>query len=139
MLMTVASYSFPYEAQIARARLEVDGIQAYVADEHTITMQWLYSDALGGVKVQVKPQDLSRARMILAEDLSADTMIVADDEAPIQTIRCDACGSVELEPYSVGVRSAFLMFLFMQFPLWPFRHSMRCRDCGEVGRYTEPS
>lgn len=138
MLMTVASYSFPYQAQIARARLEVDGIQAYVADEHTITMQWLYSDALGGVKVQVREQDLSRARSILAEDLSVDAMIVAADDKPLRTtICCEACGGSQLEPCSIGVRGAWSMFLLLQFPLWPFRRTLRCRDCGEIGRYSQ--
>ena len=47
MLKTIATYSFPYEAQIARARLDSEGIPAFVADEQTINMQWLYSNALG--------------------------------------------------------------------------------------------
>tara|TARA_R100001143_G_scaffold755_1_gene2242 strand:- start:4968 stop:5165 length:198 start_codon:yes stop_codon:yes gene_type:complete len=49
MLKTVATFSFPHEAHIARAKLESEGIPALVADEHTINMQWLYSNALGGV------------------------------------------------------------------------------------------
>lgn len=36
--VVVASFSFPHDAQIARASLESAGIPATVADEHTINM-----------------------------------------------------------------------------------------------------
>ncbi|MCL6415712.1 DUF2007 domain-containing protein [Aestuariirhabdus sp. Z084] len=134
MLVTIARYSFPYEAQIARSRLQAQGVEAYVADEHTINMQWLYSDALGGVKVQVPAVDEVRARSILAEDLSIETEFEAFDSVPLPR-QCNHCGSTRLEPYRQGKRTAFLMFLALQFPLWPTRDAKRCRDCGEVIRY----
>ncbi len=36
--MVIAQYSFPYEAHIAKARLESVGIPAYIENEHTINM-----------------------------------------------------------------------------------------------------
>ncbi|WP_426415105.1 DUF2007 domain-containing protein [Aestuariirhabdus sp. LZHN29] len=134
MLVTIASYSFPYEAQIARSRLQAQGVDAYVADEHTINMQWFYSDALGGVKVQVTPADVERARSILAEDLSQEADLVAWASSP-SAVTCRHCGGTHLEPYTSGKRMAFMMFLALQFPLWPGHHALRCRDCGEVDRY----
>jgi len=68
MLTTIASYSFPYEAHIARAKLESEGIPAFVADEHTISMQWLYSNALGGVRLQVADNLRDAALKILNEE-----------------------------------------------------------------------
>ncbi len=70
MLITVASFSFPHEAHIAKAKLCSENIPATLADEYTIGMQWLYSDALGGVKVQVPAPFAQRAIEILAEDNS---------------------------------------------------------------------
>ncbi len=67
-LVTIASFSFPHEAHIARAKLDSEGIPAVLADEFTISMQWLYSNALGGVKVQVPPSCAERALEILAQD-----------------------------------------------------------------------
>ncbi len=67
-LVTIASFSFPHEAHIARAKLDSEGIPAVLADEFTISMQWLYSNALGGVKVQVPPSCAQRALEILAQD-----------------------------------------------------------------------
>jgi hypothetical protein len=48
---TVATFSKPEEAHLFRTRLEAAGIPAYVQDEHLIQMDWLYSNAIGGVRV----------------------------------------------------------------------------------------
>lgn len=45
-LVTVARYSFPHEAYIAKSSSEAEGIPVFVADEYTINMEWLYSNAL---------------------------------------------------------------------------------------------
>lgn len=49
----VQSFSFPYEAQIAKTQLEAAEIPARIENEHTINMDWLYSNALGGVRLLV--------------------------------------------------------------------------------------
>jgi hypothetical protein len=64
-LITIARYSTPHEAQLAKSVLDAAGILAFVADEHTITMNWLYSNALGGVKLQVPASLASEAEAVL--------------------------------------------------------------------------
>ncbi len=69
-LVEVASFSYPHEAHIAKASLEAAEIPAFIANEHLINMQWLYSNALGGVKLLV-PKTLSKqAKELLATDFS---------------------------------------------------------------------
>ncbi|MBS3803624.1 MAG: DUF2007 domain-containing protein [Oleiphilaceae bacterium] len=68
--VTVGQYTLPFEAHLGKSRLESEGITAIVADEHTISMQWMLSDALGGVRLRVQEEDLSRAEAVLAEDRS---------------------------------------------------------------------
>ena len=131
MLVKVASFSFPFEAQIARARLESEGIPASVADEHTINMQWLYSDALGGVKLMVPPAFAEQAVEILAEDRSAALVVQKGEDKQ----RCHSCGSLNTEFFVKGRRPAFLVFLFLHFPLWPFKRQVKCDDCGVVSNY----
>ena len=62
-------WSFPYQHQmlIIRGRLESEGIETFVQDELTIQIDPLYSNALGGIKLMVQPQDVVRATEILAE------------------------------------------------------------------------
>ncbi len=64
----LASFSQPMDAYLLRARLEGSGITAYVRDENLITLDWLYSNAVGGVKVDVADEDYERARELLDSD-----------------------------------------------------------------------
>ena len=82
-----ARFSFPHEAQIARASLEAAGIPAHLADEHTINMQWLYSNALGGVRLLVPPECLDEAKSILKTDHSAQVEAEFGSEKRI----CPSC------------------------------------------------
>ena len=125
--VVVASFSFPHEAQIARASLEAAGIPAHLADEHTINMQWLYSNALGGVKVLVAPEHAQDAKNILAADFSADV----DKELKAGGVVCPSCDSTSVEPHTQGKKSAFLVFLMLGFPLFFCKHGMKCGNCGD--------
>ncbi|MFA0813278.1 putative signal transducing protein [Microbulbifer epialgicus] len=127
MLVTVASFSFPYEAQIAKAALESEGIKAFVADEHTINMQWLYSNAMGGVRVQVLEYDLESARLMLNQDHS---MKVYAEVGERQVRYCEYCSSTNMEPFTKGKKPAYLVFLFFGMPLFFYKHGLKCGSCG---------
>jgi len=127
----VASFSFPHEAQIARASLESAGIPAFIADEHTISMQWLYSNALGGVKVLVPVEYAEEAKSILNTDYSADVEAQCGTDA----IACPGCASNNADPHTKGKRSAFVVFMLLGFPLAFYKHGFKCADCG---RFWEP-
>lgn len=133
MWVTVASFSLPYEAHLARARLEAEGLTVWVADEHTISMQWLYSNALGGVKVNVREGQELRALDILAEDRSD----LLEEEAMEDEPRCPDCGEKALEAVTAGRRGAFLSILLTNAALWPIRQQRRCRACGGVFRASD--
>ena len=70
MWTTIARYGQLLDAQLARARLEAEGIEALIPDEHAVSLQSLYTDALGGARVQVLDADAARATAILNEDRS---------------------------------------------------------------------
>jgi hypothetical protein len=63
-LVTVAAYLTPQEAHLLRARLESEGIEAFVGDELTTTA-W-GADVVGGAKVEVAAKDQARAQAIYA-------------------------------------------------------------------------
>lgn len=69
---TVATYDFLPQAEIARGRLLAEGIDCELADQHLVQTDWLYSIAVGGIKVRVKTEDVVRARAVLEQDYSAD-------------------------------------------------------------------
>ena len=67
---TIATYDDLPSAQIALGRLEAEGIVASLADHNLVQTDWLYAVAVGGIKLQVAPEDAERARAVLAVDWS---------------------------------------------------------------------
>ncbi|MCS7046586.1 MAG: DUF2007 domain-containing protein [Gemmataceae bacterium] len=64
-LVTLVKCSTAAQAHAIRVRLESEGIPVFLFDEYTIAMDWLLSNAIGGVKVQVPEPYLDRARSLL--------------------------------------------------------------------------
>ena len=129
-LVIIGRYSTPYEANMAKSKLESAGIPAFVADEYTIGMNWLYSNALGGVKLQVPGSLASEALALLdAEAGSPTTDELATDYA------CPKCGSKNSEDF-LDKRGSFLTWVLLGLPLFLPSKKKKCRDCGHVWRPT---
>ncbi len=122
-LAVIATFSFPHEAQLARSKLEAFDIPAFVLDEHTINMHWLYSDALGGVKLAVPRSQVENALQLLQEDAALEEL-----DEPL--LACAHCGSHHLHASTQGKKPAFIVFLLLGFPLFFYKRGLRCEDCG---------
>ncbi len=70
--VTVATFDDMPSAHIALGRLHAEGIEAVLADEHLVQADWLYSLAVGGIKLRVPAAEAARARAALARDRSGD-------------------------------------------------------------------
>ncbi|MCD1127590.1 DUF2007 domain-containing protein [Jinshanibacter sp. LJY008] len=110
-LVVVARYSYPLDAQIAKSNLEAAGINAYIADVHTINTNWLYSDALGGVRLMVDGDNVQEAEAILGQDFSQSVIEEAgeEDEEERSQRCCAYCGSNNVVPFTKGKRPAFVL------------------------------
>jgi len=64
-LVTITSVSQHYEAYMLKALLEEEGIDVFLQDE---IFAQLYTNALGGIKIQVPNKDAERAREVLVEN-----------------------------------------------------------------------
>lgn len=114
-LQQVASFFYPFQAHLARVRLEQEGIRAFVADEAVATMNWLYTNAIGGVTVFVAAQDATQARQVLDE--IHPQLHEVDDTLPLPDPRCPQCNSAEVawEPY--WRQACFLSWIALGMPL----------------------
>ncbi len=123
-MITVASFSKPEEAYLLKMRLGAGGVEAFVQDEYLVQMDWLYSNAIGGVRVQIHEDDVEAAREILGMEAAASAT---------EGMSCPACGSEEVslsESLSKrGVISLFSWFL-IAFPL-PFLQTRKTCACGQ--------
>ncbi len=66
-LITAITFTFPHEAHLAKAKLESEGVEVFIKDEMTIQVHNFYSNAIGGVKLQVRSDDVDNAHRILVE------------------------------------------------------------------------
>jgi hypothetical protein len=62
--VTVAVFNNEVAAAMARNYLETGGVRAFLQDETTAAM-WAQNSAIGGIKLQVKAADFSRAQFLL--------------------------------------------------------------------------
>ncbi len=128
-LEVVASYLYPLEAFIARTALENAGIDAVIADDHLISMDWLLATALGGVKLLVRAQDLADAREFLAESKEA-----SETDTNYERDACRRCGSLNTGYIRIGGGLTLLSYLLTGAPLFPLLRRVRCQDCGTISK-----
>lgn len=60
-MKTIARFQEPEQAHLFRSFLASRSIPGWVFDEHTVQMAWLYSSAIGGVRVMVDDVDRDEA------------------------------------------------------------------------------
>lgn len=65
-LVTIGKFDSPMLAELAKARLESEGIRSYLGNEMAVGVMPFLSSGLGGVSLQVAPADAERAREILS-------------------------------------------------------------------------
>jgi hypothetical protein len=135
-MITVATFSKPEDAHLLRLRLGAGGVDAYVQDENMVQMNWLYSNAIGGVRVQIAETDLEAAREIAAAPPvgKGDAAEVSEEELAV----CPGCSSTNTAPDERPRRLAFLSMIFsmvtfgVAFPFAFLRRRWKCADCGHT-------
>jgi DNA-directed RNA polymerase subunit RPC12/RpoP len=118
------SYDNYISAHIAMGRLEEDGVNCWLKDENTATINPILSNAIGGIKLMVESTQAERAATIL-KDLELQYK---------ETITCPRCGSHNIEFVSTPRKpSNWIMavfgFLFTNYALSAEKVN-HCFDCG---------
>jgi hypothetical protein len=127
-LVTVARYRDLAAAEVAQTALESAGIKTYVQDAHTVTMNWAWSNALGGVRLQVAPSDEASAKEILAQSVPEE-IVFAEDES-FQQPRCPHCNSTEVTFMGASRGAALASLYTLGLPLPQGRETWTCSSCG---------
>jgi hypothetical protein len=120
MFTTVAHYTDPIEAHVARGLLMSEGVEAHLGDEHLALANWEWRLAVGGVKLRVADRDAARAQRILRA-MEAGDYALDDDDAS------NECQIPDRETWSS--RLAWLALMLFSVPL-PWRR--RARDDSRV-------
>jgi hypothetical protein len=122
-LVTILTLQYAHQSAIVRAMLEAHDIPCHVADEMTINANPFYSNAVGGVKIQV-----ARERIVEAVKLLKENGYFPDFETGNEhSTKCPHCGSKETrgdlsENWSI-IRRVLSIFVPVN------KNSWHCFDC----------
>ena len=72
-MVTIRTCSTLPEAQVIQSHLDGSGIEAFLPDELTVQNNWLWTNAIGGVRVQVLEEDVARAEEVLSQPPNDET------------------------------------------------------------------
>jgi hypothetical protein len=112
----IASYSKPEEAYLAASLLEGNGIKVNVRDADTIGNYWMYSNAVGGVKLEVSDAEENQAREILNLPKEANGILA-----------CPHCGSGDVKMREMNLFTAISLALGVMLPF--AAKKVDCMDC----------
>lgn len=120
----VNSYNNYVEAHIARGVLEEEGIQCWLKDENTLTIDPILTNALGGIKLMVESTKADKANEILIR-------LRKDAKAALS---CPKCNSHNIEQISTPRKAsnwfmALTTFLLGDIAIAPDKVN-HCFDCG---------
>lgn len=145
-LVTIATFSELHEAHIFRTFLSEHHIQSFIADEHIVSANWLYTSAVGGVRVSVRHQDTTQAEGLVKEHhdmlqgdaspidwASVDPSWAEDEPSLVQTpskYTCSKCGCTQGYYEAFDRRMAILSVMLLGIPLPFLSRTWICDKCG---------
>lgn len=121
-LITVATFEYAHFAHLSKARLESEGIECYIFDEYTSSMNWFYNNAIGGIKLKVRGEDYEQAKKILNENVELE-----NEETELI---CPECNSKEIKDEKISKKLAYISILLIGFPLLFIKRKYNCENCG---------
>lgn len=127
-LVTVRRYRDTSEAIVARTVLESAGLFCFLRDENLVRLDWQISNFIGGLSLQVRPEDSEAALELLSQPIPESIMFESD--VKFDQPHCPRCGSIAIT-FEGHSRSAALVSTFaVGLPLPLGRESWRCGACG---------
>lgn len=148
-LITVGTFGEVYQAHMFRTFLAENNIESFIADEHIVTANWLYTNAIGGLRVSVRHVDAPTARQLLNEhqqmlrgevepiDWGAINPEWADDALPEDKnstkpnkYACPKCACTQAHYEAFDRRLVFFSILLLGIPLPFLSRTWICDRCG---------
>ena len=116
-----------------RSRLEAEDIPAFIIHPYHVGMNWSWSRALQGVKVQVLSEDVADAAAVVERCLSgAYSAELLELFGWLGEPQCPHCGSIECKRHGTyaDAVTGFVVAFFFSIVIPPSRWQRTCRSCG---------
>ncbi len=137
-LITVATFETALEAWIYRNKLATNEIDAFVTDEHVANADWMYSGAIGGVKVQIPNHEIEKFKIFVEHDATrqldwfSEPAETGDNLDSCRT--CPKCNSIETSLQRWPKRINFLIWLVLGLVVPIYWPKLNCNRCGYSDR-----
>ena len=122
-LITVKTFDNYFSANILLTRLQAEGIECYLKDENTVTIDPILTNAIGGIKLVVKNDDAARVKKLLG----------AYQLEYLLSATCPQCGSNSFtyiaKPGVTNFVTAIFTWLFSSYAVAP-DYVYQCGNCG---------
>jgi hypothetical protein len=133
-LVTIRSFRDLPEALLAQGCLESAGIDACLADDNMVRTDWFWSNAVGGVKLQVDSENVDEANAILEQPIPEGFEVPGVGE--YQQPRCPKCQSLDITFQELDKPVAY-MSAYLHVPIPVHGRAWRCRSCFSEWEETE--
>jgi hypothetical protein len=127
-LVTVRRYRDLSEAMVARTVVESAGIYCFLRDENLVRLDWQVSNFIGGLSLQVQPEDAGEAMELL--DQPAPESIAFDGREDYEQPHCPRCGSTDISFEGSNRKAAIASVFLIGVPLPLGGTSWSCQTCG---------
>jgi hypothetical protein len=127
-LVVIAEYRDLPQAGLAQSTLEANGVQCFLENQYMVGVNWLYSTALGGIKLKVHSRDVSRANEIFS-NLKSGNVEGFSEEKTAPEATCPFCGSTEIITKNYTRKFAAISLL-LSLPFFFFLKRNSCKECG---------
>ncbi|PKP02187.1 MAG: phosphoenolpyruvate synthase [Bacteroidetes bacterium HGW-Bacteroidetes-6] len=140
---TIITFTQPHEAHFAKGLLESEGIETIIRDELTAQINNFYSNAIGGVRLDVKECDFVNATSILKEggyirevsETKRKNIEIVESNNNTDKSTCPFCASDNIYRKKV-VNPLMLLVYFLFGAFFPiFKRNYTCFDCGKEWKY----
>lgn len=133
--ITIKTFTHPNEAYIAQSLVASGDIPTFLKDETIVTVYNLYSNAVGGAKLQVPAAEVDKALEILSDcGFTGDVPVGAygkRESFPITNMmECPYCGSHNVYEERRPGWGMILGIMALNLPLPLYNDRCHCFDCG---------
>jgi hypothetical protein len=125
-VVTVRKFRDLPEALLAKGSLEFAGIECYLVDDNLVRMDWFISNLLGGVKLQVRTEDIEEATAIL--DMPIPEAIEVEGSGTYHQPHCPNCSTLDVSFEELNKRAAYVTAA-VGLPIPLHRKAWRCHAC----------
>ncbi|MFZ4059201.1 MAG: hypothetical protein ACOYKE_13750 [Ferruginibacter sp.] len=122
-LVILKTFDNYFTANICLTKLHAAGVEAYLRDEYTVTMDPILTNAIGGIKLVAKNEDEAAAKILLEQF----------DETYRKNATCPQCSanafSYIAKPGVTNWLTAIFTWMFSSYAIAP-DYVYQCGNCG---------